>query len=297
MNASNQSMISIQGRRLALNCSGEGAGGLRSGAPTVILETGLGAESSEWSRVQEGVQTFARVCRYDRAGRGASDPVARPRTASDMVDDLCALLRAADIRGPYVLVGHSFGGLLMRLFAHRHPQDVQALVLVDSMHEDQFDVFGPIFPPATAADPPALREVRAFWTGGWRDPQSTVEGIDFVASLAQGRAIGALPDLPIHVLTAGTFVNQPLVPAAYRADLQRRWDELQARFLKLSCAATQTFVYGSGHFMQRDCPQTIVEAIAVVWRATTAQPSSAMRFANSPNETAAVSAALPPSPR
>lgn len=249
------SMIDIGGRRLALNCTGEGA-------PAVILETGLGAESREWAAVQAGVRTFARVCSYDRAGRGASDPAARPRSASEMVADLHVLLRTADIRGPYVLVGHSFGGLLMRLFAHRHPQDVRGLVLVDSMHEDQFDVYGPIFPPAAAGDPPALREVRAFWTGGWRNPQSTVEGIDFVASLAQGRAIDSLRDLPIHVLTAGTFVNQPLVPAAHREDLQRRWDELQARFLKLSSAATQTFVSGSGHFMQRDCPQPIVETIA-----------------------------------
>jgi pimeloyl-ACP methyl ester carboxylesterase len=123
-------------------------------------------------------------------------------------------------------------------------------------------VYGPIFPPATAADPPALREVRAFWTGGWRNPQSTVEGVDFVPSLAQGRAIDSLNDLPVYVLTAGTFANQPLVPAAHRGDLQRRWDELQASFLKLSSVATQTFVPGSGHFMQRDSPQAIVETIA-----------------------------------
>ena len=248
-------MIDIGGRRLALNCTG-------AGTPTVILETGLGAESDEWAAVQDTVQTFTRVCRYDRAGRGASDPAVRPRSAAEMVEDLHVLLQTADMRGPYVLVGHSFGGLLMRLFAQRFPQDVQSLVLVDSMHEDQFAVFGPTFPPATAADPPALREVRAFWTGGWRIPESTIERIDLVSSLAQGRAIGSLHDLPIHVLSAGTFLSQPLVPAARRKDLQNRWDELQARFLELSSNATQTFIHRSGHFMQRDCPEVIVETIA-----------------------------------
>ncbi|HKQ16179.1 MAG TPA: alpha/beta hydrolase [Steroidobacteraceae bacterium] len=248
-------LIDIGGRRLALNCTG-------AGTPTVILETGLGAESDEWAAVQEAVQTFTRVCRYDRAGRGASDPAVRRRSAAEMVEDLHVLLRTADIRGPYVLVGHSFGGLLMRLFAQRFPQEVRSLVLVDSMHEDQFEVFGPTFPPATAEDPSPLRAVRAFWTGGWRTPESTAEGIDFVASLAQGRAIESLYDLPIHVLTAGTFLNQPLVPAAHRKDLQNRWDALQARFLELSSTVTQTIVHRSGHFMQRNCPEVIVEAIA-----------------------------------
>lgn len=90
----------------------------------------------------------------------------------------------------------------------------------------------------------------------------SVEGIDFAASLAQGRAIGSLHDLPIYVLTAGTFVTQSFGPAAFQEELQRRWDELQARFLALSSAATQTFVHRSGHFMQRDCPEVFVETIA-----------------------------------
>jgi pimeloyl-ACP methyl ester carboxylesterase len=248
------SMIDIGERRLALTSMGEGL-------PTVILETGLGAESHEWSTVQEAVGTFTRVVRYDRAGRGSSDPAARPRNASHMVEDLRALLRTADLPGPYVLVGHSFGGLLMRLFAYRYPLDVHSLILVDSMHEDQFDVLGPLFPPGTENEPPALRNVRRFWTGGWRRPESTTEGIDFVESIAQARAIDSLGDLPICVLTAGTFTKEPLVPPEHRQDLQRRWEQLQARFLKLSSRATQSFVLGSGHFIQRECPRAIVDEI------------------------------------
>lgn len=92
-----------------MSCSGRGV-------PTVVLETGLGAESDAWLPVQRDVEQFSRVCRYDRAGRGGSDPASPPRSAGDMVRDLHALLSEAGIPGPYILVGHSFGGLLVRLY-------------------------------------------------------------------------------------------------------------------------------------------------------------------------------------
>jgi pimeloyl-ACP methyl ester carboxylesterase len=247
-------MIDLGERRLAMTSCGRGN-------PTVILETGLGAESADWSVIQRAIAPFTRVLRYDRAGRGASDPASGPRSAHDLVDDLALSLRRAAIAPPYVLVGHSLGGLLTRLFAHRHPSSVSGLVLVDSMHEDQFDVFGPLFPPPVADELPALTETRRFWTGGWRDPRSTQEGLDLVLSCAQGRAVTTLGDLPLHVLTAGTFLNQPLVPQGRRASLQLLWDELQARFLALSSNATHWRVESSGHFMQREAPQSVVEAI------------------------------------
>jgi pimeloyl-ACP methyl ester carboxylesterase len=246
--------IDIGGRRLAMSCSG-------SGSPTVVLETGLGAESVEWGPVQAAVAKFARVCRYDRAGRGASAGAARPRNVAQMVEDLRALLRCADLPAPYLLVGHSFGGLVMRLFAHRYAHDVRGLILVDSMHEEQFEVFAPLFPDATPSEPAALREMRAFWTGGWRNPQATAEGIDFVSSLEQGRSVRSLGDLPLHILTAAGFANQPLIPPAYREPLQRRWDELQRRFLQLSAKSQQSFIRDSGHFVQRDAPHVIAAAI------------------------------------
>jgi pimeloyl-ACP methyl ester carboxylesterase len=247
-------MIDIGGRKLAMSCSG-------SGSPTVVLETGLGAESTEWLTVQHAIQKITRVFRYDRAGRGASDSARRPRSAAHMVDDLRILLRIADIPGPYVLVGHSFGGLLMRLFAHRYRSEVRSLILVDSMHQDQFEVFGPKFPPPTPADPPQLRDMRNLWTGGWKDPASTIEGIDFSASIEQARAIDGLGDLPIRVLTAGTFLNSTFTPPALRPELQQRWEQLQQEFLRLSCASTQIFVHDSGHFMQRDKPRAVIDAI------------------------------------
>jgi pimeloyl-ACP methyl ester carboxylesterase len=113
-----------------LHCSGEGS-------PTVIMEAGLNDFSVLWALAQPEVMKFTRVCTYDRAGLGWSDPSPHPRSSESMVDELHRLLSRAEIKGPYVLVGHSFGGLLMRLFAHHHPAEVRGIVLVDSAHEEQ----------------------------------------------------------------------------------------------------------------------------------------------------------------
>jgi pimeloyl-ACP methyl ester carboxylesterase len=247
-------MIDIGGRCLALTSAG-------AGSPSVILETGLGAESDEWALVQRETSAAARVVRYDRANRGASDGAAGPRTALDMVEDLHALVRAADIEGPHILVGHSFGGLLVRLYAQRYREEVAGIVLVDAMHEDQFDVFGPLFPPATHSDPPELQRVRAFWQEGWRSPATTTERIDFVSSIRSAREIKSLGDVPLHVIIAGTFLHQPLIPPQFRESLQKRWQAQQMQFLMLSTRATYSLALRSGHFVQRDAPRTICDAI------------------------------------
>lgn len=258
--------VDISGRQLALTCSGEGV-------PTVVLETGLGADSDEWAEVYQEIGESTRVCRYDRAGRGASDTAAGRRDALELVSDLHRLLHVAGIPGPYVLVGHSFGGLLMRLYAHRYGESVAGVVLVDSMHEDQFDVFGPLFPPANPSESPALRSARAFWTGGWRDPNATVERIDFESSIAQARAVTSLGSIPVHVLATGLFLNQPDVPREHRATLQRRWEDLQQGFLNLSSVATFSIVRSSGHFIQRDDPQAVTALIRTAILAARSAPT------------------------
>jgi pimeloyl-ACP methyl ester carboxylesterase len=250
-------MVDIGGRRLALTCEGRGP-------ITVVLETGLGAESCEWAAVRKGVATVARVFSYDRANRGESDPAPRPRRANEMVHDLELLLGKAGLSPPYILVGHSFGGLLVRLFANRRTDDVAGLVLVDSMSDQQFDIFGRMFPPPTPLDPLELQKTRAFWTGGWRDSNSTQEGIDFPVSLAEGRAVTTLGSIPIRILDAGTFLNQPLVPPAFRSVLQERWDDLQADFLTLSNRASIIRAPRSGHFIQRDDPHLVIDTIKAV---------------------------------
>jgi pimeloyl-ACP methyl ester carboxylesterase len=117
-------LVPIGTHRLHLHCSGEGR-------PTVVFDAALGASSLSWSLVQPQVARFTHACAYDRAGFGWSEAGPMPRTAGRIADELHRLLQRADVVPPYVLVGHSFGGLVARLFAARHPEDVVGLVLVE----------------------------------------------------------------------------------------------------------------------------------------------------------------------
>ena len=121
-------LVDVGGWRLHLNCAGKA----RTSQPIVILEAGAGDFSVDWSLVQPGVARFARVCSYDRAGSGWSELGPRPRTMHQIVYELHALLDKAGERPPYMLVAHSFGGLLVRLYQSRYPADVASVVLVDA---------------------------------------------------------------------------------------------------------------------------------------------------------------------
>ena len=119
-------MVDIGGRLLHVQVSGE-----RFGGPTVLLEAGLAATSLSWALVQPLIAEFARVASYDRAGLGWSGDAVAPATALNAVHDLRAVIERAELPGPYILVGHSFGGLIVRLFQQLHPDRVAGLVLVD----------------------------------------------------------------------------------------------------------------------------------------------------------------------
>lgn len=124
-------LVDIGGFRLHLNCIGQGT-------PTVVMDAGGSAPSISWGLVPSEIAKFTRVCTYDRAGFGWSDPNLRAsRTSQQSVDELHLLLTKAEINPPYILVGHSLGGANMRLYASQYPEDVVGLVLVDSSHENQ----------------------------------------------------------------------------------------------------------------------------------------------------------------
>src|SRR5690348_14311024 len=117
-------VIDVGGHRLHLYCSGHGT-------PTVVIETGLGDIGSDWTLVQQRVGASTRICTYDRAGYGWSDPGPMPRTFDQLNLELRDVLTRAGERGPFVLVGHSFGGGVVRQFAYTYPHDVAGLVFVD----------------------------------------------------------------------------------------------------------------------------------------------------------------------
>ncbi|HXF79389.1 MAG TPA: alpha/beta hydrolase [Usitatibacter sp.] len=117
---------------------------LGSGSPAVVFDAGYGDWSPAWAIVHPQVAKWTRACAYDRAGSGFSGPGVRPRTSARIADELLAALRQGGIRGPYILVGSAYGGLNVRTFAQRHPEETAGLVLVDA--------------DATEMEPPALRE-------------------------------------------------------------------------------------------------------------------------------------------
>lgn len=125
-------MVDIGGWKIHLNCTGEA----KPDQPTVILEAGAGDFSFEWSLVQPSVAKFARVCSYDRAGDGWSELGPHPRTMRQLVYELHTLLEKSGERGPYVLVGQSFGGIVVRLYQSTYPSDIAGMVLVDAARLD-----------------------------------------------------------------------------------------------------------------------------------------------------------------
>ncbi len=231
-NASFEKLVDIGSTQLRLRCAGHGT-------PTVVLDSGLGEGAETWIKVQTQVAVFTRVCAYDRAGVGKSAPGSKPRTSRQMVTELRALLDAAQIDGPYVLVGHSLGGLNVQLFAIEHPDEITGLVLVD-----------PSFPDMLARLKPILGKI---WTPLWNSQfASDAEGItskDADISCTQVAAAGKLPDIPLIVLSAGQPVKLPLPLNAFfpGAKMVRAMQEGHADLARASSKGQQLIAANSTH--------------------------------------------------
>jgi pimeloyl-ACP methyl ester carboxylesterase len=218
-------MVDVNGHLMHINCVGEGS-------PTVILEAANLGMSAHWVRVQQQVAQTTRVCAYDRAGMGWSERGPEPRDARQISSELHTLLKGADTEGPYVLVGHSYGGLYAQMYAARHSEEVAGVVLVDSSHPEQFTRspegramyeqirrMGAVIPfltrlgvirltnrlPAHPDLPPQQREQIEAFNSSTRQVATTAKEFSATPETsAQVRSMGSLGDKPLAVITAGT---------------------------------------------------------------------------------------------
>jgi pimeloyl-ACP methyl ester carboxylesterase len=253
-----------EGRKLFLNCAG-------SGSPTVILEAGAGGGASAWTQVQAEIAAFARVCSYDRANipGGASDPAQKPRTAGDVVADLHAALAASGVPGPFVLVGHSDGGLFVRLYASLHPDEVVGLVLVDAVSENLEEAEAVLLEELLT--PEQLSQYQAALEQQANAPfvaRVDDEQVDMAASSAEMRAARSdspLRPMPLFVLTHGVpSPPAPGEPPAIARDKERIWQQVQDELALLVPNAKHLVVRDSGHIIQQEQPGAVIDAIRQV---------------------------------
>lgn len=272
-------LVDLGGRTMHLYCIGRGA-------PTVVIDTGLGATSLEWEAVMHRIGGPSRVCVYDRAGYGWSEMGPYPRTSSQNANDLYLLLTNAGEEGPFVLVGHSYGGYTMQLFARRYPFLTAGLVLIDAAHPEQVERFlAPPYrmriapssgiglvrfgeaPKPHPAMPRLARELTYFQYRNWRARRTlSYELLGWRESEAALRAEPPLHEMPLVVLTRGRRVW----PAGAHGDaLEQLWMDLQSELAAQSPISAHLLARASGHQIHLDQPDLVAFAIALAadaWR-------------------------------
>jgi pimeloyl-ACP methyl ester carboxylesterase len=284
-------LYDVGGYRLHLYCTGEGS-------PTVILEAGSASSALSWHLVQKGVAGFTRVCSYDRAGFGWSDPASGPLLPGQVAEDLHKLLTAADVPGPSILVGHSAGGFYIRAYAGQYASEVVGMVLVDAVHEGQEARYPAeyvrmrnsaraMMPLCSITSPigfvRALRlsdfsgvtvpaEVReAYLSTVYRNafcPAMVNEEKAVSTFLSQPDIPRSLGDLPLTVLSAGAAYDRASEAEVAAmggpevvAQIAQIHDEFQEKLAGLSTQGKLIIAAESGHLIPIDQPDLVIDAI------------------------------------
>jgi pimeloyl-ACP methyl ester carboxylesterase len=285
--------VDIGGRSLNIYCSGEGS-------PAVILDAGAGEPGYAWSEIQPEIAEFTCACWFDRAGLGWSDPGPFPHTSEATARDLHELLHRAGVPPPYVLVGHSLGGLDVRVYNRLYPSEVAGMVLVESAHEDEplrapkaflghsapRVLWYPIYLVAWSAgrvglvrllggsaplpEDPSQRTRDQILEALRRRPEAVVTSMGDASapdSYAQARAAGGLGDRPLVVLTRGTPFDGGGDAETDRqaAEYSRVWvHEMQAQLARLSTRGRQVVVENAGHGIPEEAPGAVADAVREV---------------------------------
>jgi pimeloyl-ACP methyl ester carboxylesterase len=262
------------------------------GGPTVVLESPLGGSHLGWSLVQLGLATHTTVLSYDRAGYGWSGKGPRPRTADRLTDELWQLLVKSGVPKPYILVGQSFGGTLVRLLSIKHPEETAALLLIETSHENMFARMPEALEEVNAAKRqmaiirllaplglmrvmkkplgegsmdilphelrPAARAAgyRLCWLGAVADETSVIEtSLTQVRKAVAAKGPGPFTKMPVVVLTRGRPLDDKEA-ASYEI-----WMDMQKDLAASSTHGSYLVIEGSGHFIQADNPGTIIESV------------------------------------
>ncbi len=285
-------MVDVGGHRLHLYCTGEGW-------PVVVIEADRGGYSLQWLAVQARAAAFTRVCVYDRAGYGWSEPGPLPRTGGRIADELHVLLENAGEAPPYVLVGHGSGGQVARLYASLYPREVSGLVLVEVATAEVaaeapreirraqarqgrarwglalvarlgamralagLGLIGP--PPWAEALPASLRGAAlAVGEDSAYYRASIAEAAAWAESQVELEAAGPLPDVPLCVVARGRAEPLPGVGVEAQLEYERLWRRAQMNLTSLTSAADVIVAEGSGHNVMLDQPGFLAEAIGEV---------------------------------
>jgi pimeloyl-ACP methyl ester carboxylesterase len=299
-----QRLVEVEpGRRLNVYCVGRGS-------PTVIFDAGLGDSNRVWALVQPSVAVVTRACSYDRAGLGFSDPSPKPNTSANDVADLHQLLRALRTKPPYVLVGHSLGGMNVKLYAESHPADVAGLVLVDPTHEDQATKIWHVDPGGKEAFNHHLEKLQTCLTAkptdfvkgtalyntciGDPDPRyskalnavenehdkrsetmaawiSENESVYSISSAQVRAAHRDLGDIPIILLRQEPLQRQGSETQELRDALNQVKTELATETASLSRHGVVRIVRNTGHYIQLDRPDEVTAAILEVVRSASSK--------------------------
>jgi pimeloyl-ACP methyl ester carboxylesterase len=254
-----EGMFDVSGHKMRLECYGEGS-------PTIVLEQGWGVSLSDrvWDNVIPNLAAETRVCVYDRFNTGASESIGS-HTFEQAAEEWQGLTQTARLKPPYIVVGHSFGGLFALTHASHYPVEVAGVALVDSTHLDLCAKFLAVLPTPSPDDSGALNDIREGCRSG--QPEGTLEGIDLdKVGLQEIQAIKSLGDIPLIVLVAAPSNKNfgqhwPGILPDVAVKLDQVWLDAQKEYAALSSDSQLIIADHAGHYVQADEPELVVKAI------------------------------------